>query len=106
MNPNFFLLRTALKDSLQGPPTANRQPPTAGHCSILFLCDFCGPCLDYQAESVPVNVRFCWRYVLSGAHVSISRNGGLPDEFFFLQHMANVQRSVSEIRKGKPIIRL
>ena len=25
--PDFFLLRTALKDSPQGPPTANRQPP-------------------------------------------------------------------------------
>ena len=29
-NPNVFLLRTALKDSPQGPTTANRhQPPTA-----------------------------------------------------------------------------
>ena len=45
-NPNFFWLRTALKDSPQGQPTANRhqppianrhQPPTANHCSIVFL---------------------------------------------------------------------
>ena len=41
-------------------PTANcRQPPT-----IVQYC-FCGfvscPCLDHEAESVPVNVRFCWR---------------------------------------------
>ena len=28
-SPSFFLLRTALKDSPQGPLTANRQPPTA-----------------------------------------------------------------------------
>ena len=27
--PGFFLLRTALTDSPQGPPTANRQPSTA-----------------------------------------------------------------------------
>ena len=33
-NPNFFV-----KDSPQGPPTTNRHqpPPTANHCSILFL---------------------------------------------------------------------
>ena len=30
--PDFFLLRTALKDSLRGPPAANRQlMPTTNH---------------------------------------------------------------------------
>ena len=42
------------------PPTANRQQPT-----IAESC-FCGfvscPCLDHEAESVPMNVRFCWHY--------------------------------------------
>ena len=41
----FFLLRTASKDSPQGPPTANRQPH------------------DHEADSVPVNGLFCWREV-------------------------------------------
>ena len=46
----------------QPPPTAanRRQPPT-----IVQFC-FCGfvscPCLDHEAASVPVNVRFFWRY--------------------------------------------
>ena len=35
--PNiFFLLRTALMDRPQGPPTANRQPPTAANRQPLF----------------------------------------------------------------------
>ena len=43
-NPNFFLLRTALKDSPQGttnrepPPTANRQPPTVVQYCLLWFC--------------------------------------------------------------------
>ena len=51
---------TAINRHRHQPPTApNRQPPT-----IVRYC-FCGllscPCLDHEAESVPVNVRFCWR---------------------------------------------
>ena len=45
--PIFFLFKdspTAPKD--HQPPTANRQLPTA---------------TNHKAESVPVNVRFCWR---------------------------------------------
>ena len=64
--PHPFLLRTAPKD--HEPPTANRQPPTANRHqppTIVQSC-FCGvvscPCLGHEAESVPVNVRFCWRY--------------------------------------------
>ena len=30
----------------------------------------------------------------------------VQDHFFFLKHMAQVQGSVSDIRKGKPIIHL
>ena len=54
----------------QPPPTAtNRQPPTATNRhqppTIVQHC-FCGsvscPCLDHEAESVPVNVRVCWRH--------------------------------------------
>ena len=30
--PKFVLLRTALQDSPQGPPTANRQPPPTANC--------------------------------------------------------------------------
>ena len=57
----------ALQISPQGPPTANRQPtPTATHCPILFLwccvLPMSCPCLAHETESVPVNVRFCWRY--------------------------------------------
>ena len=56
----FFLLSTAPRD--RQPPTANhRQPPP----TIVEDC-FCGivscPCLDHEAESVPVNICFCWRY--------------------------------------------
>ena len=58
-----------VKDSPQGPPTANHQPPPTANCrqppTTVQYC-FCGfvsrPCLDHGAESVPVNVRFCWRY--------------------------------------------
>ena len=41
------------------PPTPNRrQPPTiVQYCFCSFLS--C-PCLDHEAESVPVKVRFCW----------------------------------------------
>ena len=58
-NPHFFFsLRTAPRD--HQPSTANRhQPPPVVH-----FC-FCGlascPCLEHEAESVPVNVRFCRR---------------------------------------------
>ena len=43
------------------PPTANRrQPPN----TVQYR--FCGlvscPCLAHEAEGVPTNVRFCWRY--------------------------------------------
>ena len=43
------------------PTATNRhQPPTiVQYCSYGFVS--C-PCLDHGAESVPVNVRFCWRY--------------------------------------------
>ena len=73
--PDFFLLRAALKDSPQGPPTANHhqlpttnchhQPPTANrHQPPTANCQ---PLKerrsdDQDAESVPVNVRSCWRY--------------------------------------------
>ena len=57
----FFSLTTAVKHSPQGPPTANRHPPPTvvqyGFCGFLSR-----PCLDHEAEGVPVNVRFCWRY--------------------------------------------
>ena len=49
-------------------PTANRRPPTANRRQLPIMVQyfFCGfmscPCLDHEAESVPVNVRFCWRY--------------------------------------------
>ena len=78
------LLRTALKDSPQRPPTANRQPPPTTKCQPPAAANrqpptanrqtptigqqhcFCGfvscPCLDHEAESVPVNIGFCWRY--------------------------------------------
>ena len=71
-NPIFLV-----KDSPQGPPATNRhQPPTViNHQpaaansryppTIVQHC-FCGlvsfPCLDHDAEGVPVNVRFCCRY--------------------------------------------
>ena len=55
------------KDSPQGPPTANRNPhqppPTANYQprtanrQLLKLIRY----HDQEAESVPVNVRFCWR---------------------------------------------
>ena len=55
----------------QPPPTANnnelptanrRQPPTVvQYCFCRFVS--C-PCLDHEAESVPVSVRFCWPYEL------------------------------------------
>ena len=80
--PFFFLLRIALKDTppprehqlpaanrrppstadrYQPPPTANRhQPPT------ILQHRFCGPvscpCLGHEAQHVPVDIRFCWRY--------------------------------------------
>ena len=45
------------------PPTANRQPPTATNRQPLFdTVIVISPCLDHEAESVPVNTRFCWRY--------------------------------------------
>ena len=47
--------------SCQPPPTANCHSPTATNCHC-----FCGlvscPCFDHEAESVPVNVCFCWRH--------------------------------------------
>ena len=52
----------------QPPPSANRQLPTANRHQppTIVQCCFLGlvscPCLDHEAESVPVNVRFCWRY--------------------------------------------
>ena len=68
-NSIFVLLRTALKDSPQGPPTANRhQPPPTANCQppsaanrhqpqTIVQHRFCGvvscPCLDHEAESVP-----------------------------------------------------
>ena len=64
----------SVKDSPQGPPTANRQPPTADRQPPTanrqpptnVQLRFCGlvscPCLGHEAEGVPVNVRFCWRY--------------------------------------------
>ena len=57
-------LRTA--PNRHQPPTANRQPPTTnrGQPPPTVQYRFCGlvscPCLDHEAESVPVNVRFCW----------------------------------------------
>ena len=60
-NPIFFWLRTALKHSPKGPPTAKRrQPPTSvQHCfGGIVSC----PCLDPEAESVVVTVHFCSRY--------------------------------------------
>ena len=61
----------------QPPPTANRQPPTAPNRqlptttshqprpTIVQFC-FCGlvscPCLDHEADSVPVDVLFCCCY--------------------------------------------
>ena len=54
------------KDSPQGPPTANRQPPTATNRQPIVQYCFYGfvpcPCHGHEAESVPVKVRFCWRY--------------------------------------------
>ena len=74
-----------VKDSPLGPPTANRQPPPTanrhqpptanGHQPpptanrhqppTIVQHRFCGvvscPCVAHEAESVPVNVRFCWR---------------------------------------------
>ena len=65
--PLFLLLQGPGATNRQPPianrQTANRQPPsTTNHCSILFLWSC--PCLDHEAESVPVNVRFCWHYDL------------------------------------------
>ena len=55
----FFWLRTVPED--HQPPTANRrQPPPIvqyGFCGLVSC-----PCLAHEAESVPVNVRFCWCY--------------------------------------------
>ena len=71
-NPNYFLVQA----SPQGPPTASRQVPSANHHQpptanrrqappIVQSC-CCGlvswPCLGHEAASIPVNVRFCWRY--------------------------------------------
>ena len=37
-----------------------RQPPTIVQH---FFCGFVScPCLDHEAESVPVKAHFCWRY--------------------------------------------
>ena len=41
--PDFFLLRTALKDRPKGPPTANRQPPTATNCHQPPTVNRCQP---------------------------------------------------------------
>ena len=67
----FFCLgqpvMTAPKD--HQPPAANpRQPPAANRRQPLaivqyWFCGFvCCPCLDHEAENVPVNVRFCWHH--------------------------------------------
>ena len=78
--PTFFFGSESPKE----PPTANRQPPTATNCQLptatncqlptanrhqpptVFQYRFCVlvscPCLAHEAESVPMNVRFCWRY--------------------------------------------
>ena len=51
-NPDFcFFLRTALA-------TTNRQPPPTDHRWALKS----RRSHDHEAESVPVNLRFCWRY--------------------------------------------
>ena len=54
----FFFVKDSPKG--QPPETTNRQPltrrqppPTANHRSFMLLC--------HEAESVPVNIRFCWR---------------------------------------------
>ena len=61
----FFLLKTALKDSPQGPPIANHQPPstatnrqlpTANRQPSKYRRSH-----DQEAESVPVSIRFYWR---------------------------------------------
>ena len=47
-NPTFFVrAQPPTANRRQPPPTANRQPPT--------IVQYC-PCLDHEAESVPVNV--------------------------------------------------
>ena len=70
----FFLSQTALKDSAQGPPTANRQPPPTVNRQPLPTPTNHQPRTAnrhplksrsshvHEAESVPVNVRFYWRY--------------------------------------------
>ena len=54
-----------VKDSPQGPPTAtNHQQPTATNCQPLFDPVSVVLCLAHvltMTQSVPVNVRFCWR---------------------------------------------
>ena len=68
----FFWLWTALKDSTQGPPTANhqtpptainRQPPTANRhqppTANRQPLKYRG---SHEAESVLMNIRFYWRY--------------------------------------------
>ena len=51
---------TGARNRRQPPPTANRnrQPPTTVNRQPLKL----RRSHDHEAESVPVNVRFCWRY--------------------------------------------
>ena len=40
-----------------------RQPPPAPTTVQHRFCGFVScPCPDHEAEGVPVNVRFCWRY--------------------------------------------
>ena len=60
--PNFVWLRTARKDSPEGPPTRQQptaasrdQPPTTNRHQQPWRSH------DHEAESVPANVRFCWR---------------------------------------------
>ena len=56
---NFFLLRKALQDSPQGPPTANRQPPTA--------TNNCQPptATNHQTLFNTVSVLLCLAHVLT-----------------------------------------
>ena len=46
----------------QLPPTANHQPSTGAIRQTLYNTVCSGLFLDHEAESVPVNVCFCWRY--------------------------------------------
>ena len=57
----FLLLRTALKDSPQGPPTVNRhrQPPTANRQPPTANCQPLKYRRSHAHEAESVNIRFC-----------------------------------------------